>query len=160
MPQDRIVPFLGGGPLLRSSTLLAGYGIVVALGGASIELVVATDISLQFLQVTNPGPEMESPYFLFRVYEKVALRIKERPALVGLIPKAGPTNGTAAPPPRRHGWHGRKPESGRAAELPAQSGRRRVVDTPPARNRERAPSQVKPGVVLLRGMLARVRSNT
>ena len=53
VPQDRIVPFLGGGPLLRSSALLAGYGVVVALGGAPIELVVATDVSLQFLRVTD-----------------------------------------------------------------------------------------------------------
>ena len=57
VPQDRIVPFLGGGPLLRSSTLLADYGVVVALGGAPIELVVATDMSLQFLQVTDPRAE-------------------------------------------------------------------------------------------------------
>ena len=115
MPQDRIVPFLGGGPLLRSSTLLAGYGVVVALGGAPIELVVATDMSLEFLQVTDPGPKMDSPYFLFRVYEKVALRIKERPALVGLVPKVRPTNGTGGTggtgrqhglAHRRHGQHG------------------------------------------------------
>lgn len=91
VPQDRIVPFLGGGPLLRSSTLLPGYGVVVALGGAPIELVVATDMSLEFLQVTEPRPDpgMETPYFLFRVYEKVALRIREKAAIVGLIPNAG-----------------------------------------------------------------------
>ncbi len=55
LPQDRIIPFLGGGPLLRSSTLdeADGFtGVVVALGGAPIELVVASDISLQFLQVS------------------------------------------------------------------------------------------------------------
>src|SRR6202020_1003033 len=66
MPQDRIIPFLGGGPLLRSSTLdaLDGFsGVVVALGGAAVELVVATDMSLQFIQVTN------DPVFIFRVYE-------------------------------------------------------------------------------------------
>ena len=56
MPQDRIIPFLGGGPLLRSSTLddWNGFtGVVVALGGAPVELVVATDMCLQFLQVTD-----------------------------------------------------------------------------------------------------------
>ena len=53
MPQDRIIPFLGGGPLLRSSTLDPGNGVVVALGGAPVELVVATDVSLQFLQITT-----------------------------------------------------------------------------------------------------------
>jgi hypothetical protein len=81
MPQDRIIPFLGGGPLLRSSTLdaLRGYtGLVVALGGAPVELVVATDMSLQFLQVTN------EPTFIFRVYEKIALRIREPRAIAQL----------------------------------------------------------------------------
>jgi hypothetical protein len=81
MPQDRIIPFLGGGPLLRSSTLdvFNGYsGVVVALGGAPVELVVASDMSLQFLQVT---PE---PVFIFRVCEKIALRIREPRAIVQL----------------------------------------------------------------------------
>ncbi len=82
MPQDRIIPFLGGGPLLRSSTLdaLRGFtGLVVALGGAPVELVVATDVSLQFLQVTS------EPTFIFRVYEKIALRIREPRAIAQLF---------------------------------------------------------------------------
>jgi uncharacterized linocin/CFP29 family protein len=81
MPQDRIIPFLGGGPLLRSSTLdaLRGFtGLVIALGGAPVELVVATDVSLQFLQVTS------EPTFIFRVYEKIALRIREPRAIAQL----------------------------------------------------------------------------
>ena len=53
LPQDRIIPFLGGGSLLRSSTLDQGAGVVVALGGAPVELVIATDMSLQFLQITT-----------------------------------------------------------------------------------------------------------
>jgi uncharacterized linocin/CFP29 family protein len=81
LPQDRIIPFLGGGPLLRSSTLddFNGYsGVVVALGGSPVELVVATDVSLQFLQVSA------DPTFLFRVSEKIALRIKEPDAIMQL----------------------------------------------------------------------------
>jgi hypothetical protein len=81
LPQDRIIPFLGGGPLLRSSTLddFGGYsGMVVALGGAPLELVIATDVCLQFLQVTD------QPAFLFRVSEKIALRIREPDAIVQL----------------------------------------------------------------------------
>ena len=61
LPQDRIIPFLGGGSLLRSSTLPEDSGVVVALGGAPVELVVATDVSLNFLQVTP------DPMFVFRV---------------------------------------------------------------------------------------------
>jgi uncharacterized linocin/CFP29 family protein len=81
LPQDRIIPFLGGGPLLRSSTIdeLNGFsGVVVALGGAPVELVVATDACAQFLQLTA------NPEFLFRVCEKMVLRIKERAAIVPL----------------------------------------------------------------------------
>jgi uncharacterized linocin/CFP29 family protein len=81
LPQDRIIPFLGGGPLLRSSTLPPDSGVLVALGGAPVELVVATDVSLTFLQLTT------DPLYVFRVYEKLALRIKEPDAIVALGPK-------------------------------------------------------------------------
>jgi len=81
-PQDRIIPFLGGGPLLRSSTLdtppVIMSGVVVALGGSRVELVVATDVCLQFLQVTTHQA------FAFRVFEKMALRIKEPIAIMQL----------------------------------------------------------------------------
>jgi uncharacterized linocin/CFP29 family protein len=78
LPQDRIVPFLAGGPLLRSSALPERTGVVVALGGAPVELVVATDMSLGFLQVTT------DPMYVFRVFEKVLLRVKEPDAIVSL----------------------------------------------------------------------------
>lgn len=90
LPQDRIIPFLGGGPLLRSSTLPDNKGVVVALGGAPVELVIATDVSLNFLQV---APD---PMFVFRVYEKMALRIKESDAIVALVPPAAPAAGAGA----------------------------------------------------------------
>ena len=104
LPQDRIIPFLGGGSLLRSTTLPAGSGVVVALGGAPVELVVAKDMSLQFLQVTM------SQIFLFRVREKIALRIKEAKAIVTLVepgapriwsvsPSSGPSAGSSAASP-------------------------------------------------------------
>ncbi len=78
LPQDRIIPFLGGGSLLRSSTLPQNHGVMVALGGTPIELVVAKDMSLAFLQVTD------EPRFLFRVYEKMVLRVREREAIINL----------------------------------------------------------------------------
>lgn len=78
LPQDRIIPFLGGGSFLRSSALDDGTGVVVALGGAPVDLVVATDISLNFLTVTS------EPTFVFRVFEKVVLRIKQPDAIQGL----------------------------------------------------------------------------
>jgi uncharacterized linocin/CFP29 family protein len=100
LPQDRIIPFLGGGSLLRSSTLGTNGGVVVALGGAPVELVLGTDVSLQFLQITS------RPSFLFRVREKLALRIKEVDAIVRLelpasavaavTPNSGPAAGSRA----------------------------------------------------------------
>jgi uncharacterized linocin/CFP29 family protein len=78
LPQDRIIPFLEGGPLLRSTLIDGHEGVVVALGGSPVELVVATDMSLNFLQVTT------DPMFVFRVFEKVVLRIKEPNAILRL----------------------------------------------------------------------------
>ena len=86
LPQDRIIPFLGGGSLLRSSALPRSTGVVVALGGAPMDLVVATDVSVGFLQITT------DPMFVFRVYEKIALRIKEPDAVIRLE-VADPTAG-------------------------------------------------------------------
>ena len=70
LPSDRIAPFLNG-PLLRSSTVPAGKGVVVALAGNPIDLVVATDISVKFLQLSV------EPRYVFRVYERIALRVKQ-----------------------------------------------------------------------------------
>jgi hypothetical protein len=69
------IPFLGGGSLLRSSTLPPNAGVMVALGGTPVELIVATDVCLEFIQLTL------EPEFLFRVCEKVVLRIKEPTAI-------------------------------------------------------------------------------
>lgn len=92
LPQDRILPFLGGGPLLRTSTLPDNAGVLIALGGAPVELVVAQDLEVQFLQLT------EDPYYLFRLREKIALRIKEPEAIVNLYPPV-PAGQQPPPPP-------------------------------------------------------------
>jgi uncharacterized linocin/CFP29 family protein len=82
LPQDRILPFLGGGPLVRSSALPDTSGLVVALGGAPIDLVVATDISAEFLQITSEA------WSVFRVYEKIVLRINQETAIECFSAKA------------------------------------------------------------------------
>jgi uncharacterized linocin/CFP29 family protein len=74
LPRDRVLPFLQG-PLLRASALQRRYGVVVALGGTPVELVVGSDISVRYLQTT---PE---PRYMFRVCERVALRIREYNAI-------------------------------------------------------------------------------
>ena len=70
LPSDRITPFLNG-PLLRSSTIPPTNGLVIALAGNPIDLVVATDITVKFLQLSV------EPRYVFRVYERIALRVKQ-----------------------------------------------------------------------------------
>jgi uncharacterized linocin/CFP29 family protein len=74
LPRDRILPFLQG-PLLRSSVIEPGHGVVISLAGSPVELVVASDIQVKFLQLTPSGRA------LFRVSERVALRIKDPQAI-------------------------------------------------------------------------------
>lgn len=74
LPRDRILPFLQG-PLLRSSTISSPQGVVVALSANPVELVVASDVHVRFLQTSI------EPRVVFRVSERVALRIKEEAAI-------------------------------------------------------------------------------
>jgi hypothetical protein len=79
LPSDRIMPFLGGGPLLRSSVLPPGRGAVVALGGSAIDLVVARDVHVKFLQVSV------EPRYILRVSERFVLRVKQPVGIVRLV---------------------------------------------------------------------------
>jgi hypothetical protein len=110
IPQDRIIPFLRGGSLVRSSVLHPDRGVVVALGGEPVQFVVATDITLQFLQVT------QDPIFVFRVYEKVALRIKEDRAIALLAEAAQPPPPPPEPPPQWPVEEGGPPPGGAGEE--------------------------------------------
>jgi uncharacterized linocin/CFP29 family protein len=87
LPKDRIDPFVNG-QLYRSGTIPTApdarggaarkplrYGMVVALGGAPVELVVATDIHVTLLQASL------EPRWVFRVSERIALRLKEPEAV-------------------------------------------------------------------------------
>jgi uncharacterized linocin/CFP29 family protein len=80
LPRDRILPFLQG-PLMRTSTILDGWGVVIAMSGSPVEVVVASDINVNFLQTTL------EPRFVFRVSERVALRIKEDSAIAVIMPR-------------------------------------------------------------------------
>jgi hypothetical protein len=75
LPSDRLAEFLDGRRVIRSSTLPQDEGVVVSLGGRSIELVLARDIDVEFLQVTV------EPRYVLRVFEKFVLRIKELDAV-------------------------------------------------------------------------------
>jgi uncharacterized linocin/CFP29 family protein len=71
LPADRVTPLLRGGPMLRSGRIDPNSGIVVSLAGNTIDIVVGTPPTVQFLQRT---PDAK---FLFRVYLRFALRFRE-----------------------------------------------------------------------------------
>jgi uncharacterized linocin/CFP29 family protein len=71
IPSDRIVPFLDGGMLRRSSVVPDEQGVVVALAGSPIDLVVASDVHVSFLQLTL------EPRYVLRVSERFVLRMKQ-----------------------------------------------------------------------------------
>jgi len=84
LPADRITPLLGGGRILRSSTIKPKEGVLVSLAGELVELVVASDISAKFIQVTV------EPRYIFRVSQRFTLRVKERNSLMALVPNCPP----------------------------------------------------------------------
>jgi len=79
LPADRMTPMLRGGLLLRSGKIDADTGIVVSLGGSVVDLVIGAPPTVQFLQ------RDEDAKFLFRVYMRFALRIRDnvRPPVAG-----------------------------------------------------------------------------
>ena len=97
LPTDRIAEFLDGRRVMRSGTLAPAEGVVVALGGQPIELVLARDIDIAFLQVTV------EPRYVLRVFERFVLRIKELDAVCRVAeavtgPAAGPVADKAPDP--------------------------------------------------------------
>jgi hypothetical protein len=80
--KDRILPILNG-PLVRSSAITdfpRPYGVVIALGGSPVSIRIASDIGVRFLQITD------EPRFLFRISERIGLRVTDPAALVVLTP--------------------------------------------------------------------------
>ena len=75
LPTDRLAEFLDGRRVQRSGVLPTDRGVVVALGGQPIELVLASDIDVRFLQATL------EPRYVLRVFERLVLRIKELDAV-------------------------------------------------------------------------------
>lgn len=71
LPADRITPQLKGGPLLRSGMTDENTGVVVSLAANAVDIVVGTPPTVQFLQRNDDAR------FLFRVYERFVLRIRD-----------------------------------------------------------------------------------
>ncbi len=85
LPRHAILPLLEDGPLLHFSQLKDSTGLVIAYGSGQVEQVLASDISVRLLQVNA------EPRFVFRVSERVALRVRDWNAIAKLEydPKAG-----------------------------------------------------------------------
>lgn len=71
LPSDRITPFLDGGPLRRSSVVPEKQGVVIALAGSPIDLVVASDVHVKYIQLSI------EPRYVLRVSERFVLRMKQ-----------------------------------------------------------------------------------
>ena len=89
LPSDRIRPFLDG-PLLRSSTMPADAGVVVALAGEPIDLVIAHDLELKLVQMTL------EPRYVLRISERFTLRVKQEGAVVRLHASAASSSESAS----------------------------------------------------------------
>jgi uncharacterized linocin/CFP29 family protein len=84
LPSDRIRPLIEG-PLVRTGTLPARTGILFSLAGKPVEIVVAKEIGVTFLQVST------EPRWIYRVSERFVLRAKEPDSLVRIgQPQAPP----------------------------------------------------------------------
>jgi hypothetical protein len=80
LPREPIMALLAGGPLLRSSVIAPDYGAVISYESGQIEQVLASDVCVKFLYVS------EEPRYVLRVSERVALRVRDWGAVVNIVP--------------------------------------------------------------------------
>lgn len=80
LPRHIVEPMLDDGMILRSSFVDPVWGVVASYESAQIEQVLASDIAVKFLHIS------EEPRFIFRVSERVALRVRDWGAVVNLTP--------------------------------------------------------------------------
>jgi uncharacterized linocin/CFP29 family protein len=77
MPADRIKPLVTLG-FYGTGALRASTGVLLSAGGESIDLVAGLDPITEFLQVDENG------VYRFRVFERFAVRVKDKTAIVRL----------------------------------------------------------------------------
>jgi uncharacterized linocin/CFP29 family protein len=84
-PADSIKPLVAAGLFhtgVLPDTLSAtdfGIGVLAAVGGNTLDLAIGTDATTAFTQIDQLGQ------YRFRVYERLALRVKESNAVVALL---------------------------------------------------------------------------
>jgi len=105
MPSDRIEPMLGSS-LRRASAIdhfadvdgrTRGRGVVFSMAGDALDLAIAVEATPVFVQIDRDGR------YVFRVFERLALRIKDNYAIVRLweTDAAAATGGPAPSPVHR-----------------------------------------------------------
>jgi uncharacterized linocin/CFP29 family protein len=77
VPAERLRPLVSAG-LFGSGAMPDSTGLLMSLGGASVDILVGVDPVVAFLQVDGEG------LFHFRVFERFAARLKQDRALVRL----------------------------------------------------------------------------
>ncbi len=77
MPSDRITPLLSLG-MFGTGMLPPSSGVLVSVGGNTMDLIVGVEPTTEFLQVSTEG------VYRFRVFERFALRVKDKTAIVRL----------------------------------------------------------------------------
>ncbi len=82
MPADRIKPLVTAG-FYGTGTLPPLTGLLVSLGGNTMDIVVGMDVMTTFLQQDPDGR------YRFRVYERFALRLKDSTAIMKLAFQQG-----------------------------------------------------------------------
>ena len=80
LPRQPITSMLEGGPLLRSTVIPADWGAVISHESGQVEQVLANDICVKCLHVS------EEPRFVFRVSQRVALRVRDWGAVANITP--------------------------------------------------------------------------
>jgi uncharacterized linocin/CFP29 family protein len=78
MPADRIRPLMTAG-LYGTGTLPKKRGVMVSLGGNTVDVAVGVHGATAFIQID------EDESYRFRVYERFTVRIKDPDALVALV---------------------------------------------------------------------------
>jgi uncharacterized linocin/CFP29 family protein len=77
MPADRLRPLVAQG-FFATAAMPETTGLVVSVGGGAIDVAVAVEPTVSFLQLDSNGQ------YLFRVFERFALRLKDKRSLVRL----------------------------------------------------------------------------
>ena len=81
LPKDRLEKLLAGGPVHRSSVLPKDQGLLMSLGGEPMDRAVAVAPKFEFLRIENNETRV------CRVFERFALRLKEKDSVIKLVRK-------------------------------------------------------------------------